>query len=196
MGTVTQQVSFDEIKHVVRLLQDPNTLDQHYDMQAHYLRKLNLNPAILEVMNEEELDAALRKNFPGGFTTVEVYDEEATEKEEAEVAKKSKRKKGKGFIRKARRVARSPETWRVLANYPLYEVSSHHRCRCIDRANPADVLKPRSRWISGYLVSYYKIRDEAGKTCERHIGHLLVRAGFLPEPAWFGRRKAGQTEKH
>jgi hypothetical protein len=92
--------------------------------------------------------------------------------------------KGKGLFRQARRVSRTPETWRVLKNYPLYEISSHGRVRALDRAHPNDWLKPRRKWYRGMCPESVVLRDHEGKRCERFIGKLLVSAGFMPRPEW------------
>jgi len=90
----------------------------------------------------------------------------------------------KGVFRQARRVSKSPETWRSLSNYPTYEISSHGRVRSLDRANPTDWLKPRRKWFRGVCVEYVVINDRDGKRCERMVGKLLIAAGFLEKPAW------------
>jgi NUMOD4 motif len=94
--------------------------------------------------------------------------------------------KKKGLFRQARRVSRTSETWRVLKNYPLYEISSHGRVRALDRAHPDDWLKPRRKWYRGMCPDSVVLRDHEGKRCERFIGKLLIAAGFMPRPEWMG----------
>jgi len=95
-----------------------------------------------------------------------------------------KPQKRKGLFRQARRVSRCPETWRVLKNYPLYEISSHGRVRALDRAHPEDWLKPRRKWYRGMCPDSVVLRDHEGKRCERFIGKLLIAAGFMSKPDW------------
>lgn len=76
---------------------------------------------------------------------------------------------------KAHRVARSKEQWRVLTNYPNYEISSYGRVRSLQRTKPDDWLKPR--WFRGQqkVVLY----DKDGIRRERMVYWLLVGAGWL-----------------
>jgi len=99
-------------------------------------------------------------------------------------------KKRKGVFKQARRVSRAPETWRVLKNYPTYEVSSHGRVRSLDRARPDDWLKPRYRWYKGMGTSSVVIKDRDGTRCERDIAKLMIDAGFLSRPTWMKHSKS------
>jgi len=101
----------------------------------------------------------------------------------AERETKRAKRKGKPFKR-ARRVARSPETWRHLKNYTGYEISSHGRVRSLDRARPDDWLKPRRKWFKGMSVEWVVLYDSEGKRRERMVGYLLIDAGFLLRPTW------------
>lgn len=92
-----------------------------------------------------------------------------------------KPEKRRGIFRQAKRVSRSPETWRVLANYPTYEISSHGRVRAIDRAKPEDWLKPRRTWHYGMAVDSVVLKSRDGERTERFIGKLLLAAGFLKD---------------
>jgi hypothetical protein len=89
-----------------------------------------------------------------------------------------------GILKQPRRISKSPETWRCLGNYPLYEISSHGRVRALDRTRPGDWLKPRYRWFKGLCVASVVIRDRDGWRCERMIGKLLIAAGFMEKPDW------------
>jgi hypothetical protein len=116
----------------------------------------------------------------------------AVEEPEAEspAANKPKRKR---LFKQARRVSKHPETWRILKNYPTYEISSHGRVRSLNRIRPDDWLKPRRRWYKGLCVDSVVILDRDGKRCERFIGMLLVSAGFLPRQDWMDKKKEPQT---
>jgi len=93
--------------------------------------------------------------------------------------KKQKKKRDLGHLRKARRVSRSREAWRILKDYPAYEVSSHGRCRSLDRVKYDDVLKPRYTFLKGFWIPYFAIADKDGKRRERQAGFLMQSAGFL-----------------
>jgi len=108
---------------------------------------------------------------------------EQTAKRDAREAAKAKRK-SKGPFNPARRVARSPEAWRCLNNYPGYEISSHGRVRSIGRAKPGDWLKPRWKWHMGRPLQFVVLYDAEHKRCERLVGYLLLDAGFLTRPDW------------
>lgn len=104
--------------------------------------------------------------------------------------KPAKRKTGKSVAGKpkywkaARRVSRSEETWRILDNYPNYEISSHGRVRSLSRVRPDDWLKPRRRWQYGHCVESIVLFDKDHIRRERDIGWLLVASGFLKRPKW------------
>lgn len=106
------------------------------------------------------------------------------QREQAEAEAGAQAPKRKGLFRQARRVSKSPETWRSLSNYPLYEISSHGRVRSRDRVNPTDWLKPRRKWYRGMCVDYVVLNDREGRRCERMVGKLLIAAGFLEKPNW------------
>lgn len=76
---------------------------------------------------------------------------------------------------KAHRVARSKEQWRVLTNYPNYEVSNYGRVRCLQRCKADDWLKPRWKFKQKPFVVLY---DKDGKRCEREVYWLMVGAGW------------------
>lgn len=117
-----------------------------------------------------------------GCTALLDYVEER--QENAATMPKPKPKPAPKIFKRARRVSKSAESWRCLSDYPAYEISSHGRVRAIDRARPADWLKPRRRWFRGMCVDYVVITDRDGRRCERMVGKLLIAAGFLPRPAW------------
>ena len=100
--------------------------------------------------------------------------------------KKEKQRAGRKMkpFKRAKRVSISPETWRILEHYPLYQISSHGRVRALDRAAPDDFLKPRFRWFRGMSVSFIILRDKDGKRRERMTGYLMVSAGFMTRPKW------------
>jgi len=130
------------------------------------------------------------------FTTAEVDAQVA--KDEAEMAAKATKKaksskssksskspkkppKGRGFFKPARRIARSPEAWRGLKDYPAYEISSHGRVRCVDRVSPEDCLKPRYRFFRGQWSLWIRLSLK-GVKYERQIPWLMVAAGYLDAP--------------
>jgi hypothetical protein len=123
---------------------------------------------------------------PHLFTTAEFKAQLA--KDEAEMAAKEKPKKasiagGKKskrppYFKPARRVPRSSEGWRVLKNYPGYEISTYGRVRSLERLKPDDFLKPRFRWFKGaFTITVRLYRDKVA--CDRSLGMLMVDAGFL-----------------
>ncbi len=95
--------------------------------------------------------------------------------------------KVKSKYKRAKQAARSPETWRILRNYPDYEISSHARVRSLQR-NADDCLKPRYSWHYGKLAVFYDLRDSQGKKFSRWIGPLMVTAGFVTEPKWMSKK--------
>jgi hypothetical protein len=101
---------------------------------------------------------------------------------------------GKSNFKRAKRASRSPEVWRILRNYPEYEISSHGRVRSLTRAVGTDWLKPRFVWYYGKVVVAVKL-SVAGKPIERFIGPLMIQAGFLKEPKWMAKKKAGIVGK-
>jgi len=136
----------------------------------------------------EKLEAKLGKKLWEALSDY-VDSQTALEDDEPETSSsadkpKAGKKKKRGPFNHARRVSRSPETWRILKNYPAYEISSHGRVRSLDRARPDDWLKPRRKWYRGVCVEWVVIRDRDGQRCERMVGKLLIDAGFLPRPEW------------
>jgi hypothetical protein len=89
-------------------------------------------------------------------------------------------------FKRARRVSRGAETWRILRNYPEYEISSHGRVRSLTRANPDDCLKPRFVWHHGKVVLAVRLAS-GGKVYDRFVGPLLIQAGFLKAPDWMSK---------
>jgi hypothetical protein len=93
----------------------------------------------------------------------------------------------KSKFKRAKRVPRSPETWRILRNYPEYEISSHGRVRSLTRAVATDWLKPRFVWHHGKVVLAVRLSID-GKPVDRFIGPLMIQAGFLKEPKWMAKK--------
>lgn len=76
-----------------------------------------------------------------------------------------------------RSTARSKETWRIIDDYPDYEVSSQGRARSLKRVEAAVVLAPHFRRFGKMWVPYYSLyKDGQKKTVQ--AGWLRVAAGF------------------
>lgn len=123
----------------------------------------------------------LTPTSPEFETAFRAYFATPTDKPKAAKPKADKPEKRRGVFRQAKRVSRSVETWRVLANYPTYEISSHGRVRAVDRARVEDWLKPRRRWFRGMSVDSVSIRDRDGNLRSPMIGTLLVQAGYVKD---------------
>lgn len=93
-------------------------------------------------------------------------------------------KPSKRGYRRAKTVSRSPETWRFLRHYPLYEISSHGRVRALNRAKRDDWLKPRWGWKRGVPTPSVVLIDKDGKRRERNVPMPLISVGFLKKPRW------------
>ena len=90
----------------------------------------------------------------------------------------------RGHYKRAIRVSRSPETWRILTHYPEYQISSHGRLRSVLRAKDSDFLKPKFSWHYGKMVEAFELKDKDGVRRSRFKGTLMINAGFLKSPKW------------
>src|ERR1700720_2423507 len=108
--------------------------------------------------------------------------------DETERPTKSARPARKSKLKTARRVAKSAESWRILRNYPEYEISSHGRVRSMNRARPSDFLKPRFVWHHGKVAEAFTLCS-GGKEHTRFKGPLMVSAGLLKSPSWMNQGK-------
>jgi hypothetical protein len=144
---------------------------------------------ILEYLREERITdtTALRKGLRAvqidpdtseACLTEEMITDIIASQGPASPARRPKAKAKRTGKYKAHRVARSKEQWRVLTNYPNYEISSYGRVRSLQRTGAADWLKPR--WFRGApsVVLY----DKDGHRRERLINWLMVSAGWLKQP--------------
>ena len=124
----------------------------------------------------EELDDALRGLDPRSDEFERVFDE-FYEKAKTTAVAQAKAKPAKAKY-KPHRATKSREQWRVLKNYPSYEISNKSRVRSLVRTKPDDWLKPR--WFRGdqYVVLY----DKDGARRELRVYWLMVAAGWLGAP--------------
>jgi hypothetical protein len=95
----------------------------------------------------------------------------------------AKAKPGSKFKRAKRVPARSAETWRILKNYPEYEISTFGRLRNLNRAVHTDCLKPRFVWHHGKVVEAFVLWS-GGAKYTRFKGPLMVSAGIIKAPKW------------
>lgn len=76
------------------------------------------------------------------------------------------------------------EAWRILKNYPNYEISSKWRVRALDRMKPDDFLTPRVQWTMGRASLAVALYNAEGERCVRFLDMLMIQAGFLKKPKW------------
>ena len=101
----------------------------------------------------------------------------------AVIEETEKRARVKKFKRARRSSAKNHEVWRIMRDFPDYEISSYGNARALSRVRPDDLLKPRFVWHHGKVTAYYRLTKE-GKKFDRFVGPLMVVAGLLKKPGW------------
>jgi len=136
----------------------------------------------------------LRERHPAEYAKVLAERDAELERKESEETKPTAKKRGP--YKRAVRVSRSPETWRILPNYPDYQISNHGRLRSLMRAKPEDCLKPRFSWWHGKAVAAYKLLDKDGRQRSRFVGGLMMSVGFLKPQTWMAKGQAETVQGH